>query len=172
MLDIAALAGTAVTTILLPYVKDGAAKLIQTVSEAKGAGMGEYAADLAGKVWDKVKSAFGSEKEKAVLEQFEEEPEAAAPLVVAKLQKKLEEDPQLKQELEKLVESKGPDGSTGAQIIGSSYVGIIDMRNANISGSGQSFTGGSFNVGAEPLASSIRPPQPSPVPQPTKKDDE
>lgn len=167
MLDVALIAGTAVTQILLPYIKDGAAKFVETIAKSKGDTMGEYAADLAVKVWDKVTSAFGSEKEQAILEQFQEEPEAAAPLIEAKLQKKLEQDSQLAEELAKLVQSTAPDGSTGAQIIGSSYFNLLDMRGAHITGGG-TFTGGTFNFGT-PTAS-VEQPQRL-MPQPPTKDD-
>jgi hypothetical protein len=172
MLDLVALAGTAVTTILLPYIKDGAKKFAETIAENQGQGMAEYAAEFAGSVWDKVKSIFSSDEEKILLKQFEEEPEAAEPLIKSKLKKKLEQSPQLAEEMDKLINSPTPDGqSTGAQIIGSSYVGFLDMRNANVSGSNNTFTGGSFNFGPETEASAIRPPSPKPTPQPTTKRD-
>jgi hypothetical protein len=174
MLDIAVLATTAVSSILLPYIKDGATTFIKTVTEKSGEGMGEYAADLAGKVWDKVKSVFSSEADQFVVKEFEANPEAAAPLVEAKLKQKLEQDAELAKEMDKLVNAKTPDGqSTGAQIIGSSYVGFIDLRNSHISGSGQTFTGGTFNFGsgAETKASGIAPPSRTNVAEPTKRDD-
>ena len=171
MLDIAALATTAVSSILLPYIKDGAAKFAQTITEKTGQGMGEYAAGLADKVWDKVKSAFSSEEDKVILKQFEKAPEAAAPLVEANLKEKLEQDVQLAQEMDKLVNSKAPDGqSTGAQIIGSSYVGFLDMRHAHVSGSNQSFTGGSFNFGSG-QATGVDRRTPTTNPQPTTGSD-
>jgi hypothetical protein len=174
MLDIAALATTVVSSILFPYIKDGAAKFAETVTGKAGQGMGEYAADLAGKVWDKVKSVFSSDDDKVVLKQFEKKPEAASALVEETLKEKLAEDTALAEELHKLVNSKAPDGqSTGAQIIGSSYVGFLDMRNAHVSGSNNSFTGGSFNFG-EAKASSIAPPsrRGDAQPTPTRDDSE
>lgn len=170
MLEIAALATTAVSQILLPYIKDGAAKFAKTITEKTGQGMGEYAAELAGKVWNKVKSVFGSDDEKVLLKQFEEEPEAAAPLIESKLKKKLEQNVDLAQEINQLVNSMAPDGqSTGAQIIGSSYVGLVDLRNARVEGSNNTFTGGSFNFGGETLARVIAPPPRTTTPQPTTR---
>lgn len=172
MLDFVALAGTAVTTILLPYLRDGATKFAATIAEKEGQGMGEYAAKLAGKVWDKVKSTFNSDSEQVVLQQFEEEPEAAAPLVETKLKKKLEQDPQLSQELNELVNTKTPDGkSTGAQIIGSSYFGFVDARGAHVSGANASITGAVFNLDSRAAASGIVQPSPKTTPQPTTKSD-
>ncbi|HET6854626.1 MAG TPA: hypothetical protein VFH46_20160 [Pyrinomonadaceae bacterium] len=168
MLDIALLAGTAIGQILVPYIKDGAVKFVKTVAEKNGEAMGEYAGGLANKVWDKVKSVFSSEKDQAVLEQFEEEPEAAAPLVEAKLKKKLEADPGFAEEFAKLVQSTAPNGGTGAQIIGSSYVGLLDMRGANVTGGG-TFTGGTFNFGAPPA--SVEGPGQRPMPQPKTRNE-
>ena len=172
MLDFVALAGTAVTTILLPYLKDGATKFAATIAEKEGQGMGEYAAQLAGKVWDKVKSTFNSDSEQVVLQQFEKKPEAAAPLVEATLAEKLEQDPQLAQEMDELVNSDTPDGkSTGAQIIGSSYFGFVDARGAHLSGANASITGAVFNLDSRAAASGIARPGPQTTPQPTTKPD-
>lgn len=172
MLDVVALAASVVSSVLLPYIKDGAAKLAETVTEKAGKGMGEYAADMAGKVWDKVKSAFSSPSEKVILKEFEKKPEAASGLVEAMLKEKLEQDAALAQEIHNLVNSKAPDGqSTGAQIIGSSYVGFLDMRGAKVSGSQNTFTGGTFNFG-EAKASGIAPPPRSAAPPPTSGGDE
>ena len=148
MLDVAALAATVVSTVLLPYIKDGAAKFAETITEKTGKGMGEYAADMAGKVWNKVKSAFSSPGEEVLVEQFEKRPEAASELIKATLEEKLKQDEALAREIDKLVNTKGPDGqSTGAQIIDSSYVSFIDLRNAHLSGSNNTFTGGTFSFG-------------------------
>jgi hypothetical protein len=166
MVDIALIAGTAVGQILLPYIKDGAVAFGKTIAKANGEAVGEFAGNLAGKVWSTVKSVFSSEKEKAVLEQFEEEPEAAAPLVEAKLKKKLEENPELAEALAKLIQQAGPNGSTGAQIIGSSYVGMVDLRGGTVSGG--TVTGGTFNFGGQP---SVESPPRQTVPQPKKENE-
>jgi hypothetical protein len=166
MLDIALIAATTVGQILLPYIKDGAVAFGKTVAKEHGEDVGEFAGNLANKVWDTVKSVFTSEKDQTVLEQFEEEPEAAAPLVEAKLKKKLEQNPEVTEALSKLVEEKGPNGSTGAQIINSSYVGFVDLRGGTVSGG--TVTGGTFNFGAPP---SVEPQARPGIPQPgTKKE--
>ncbi|MEK6336722.1 MAG: hypothetical protein AABM67_17480 [Acidobacteriota bacterium] len=169
MLDIALIASTAVGQILLPYIKDGAVKFVETIAKDKGEAIGEYAGNLASTVWDKVKSIFSSEKDQAVLEQFQEEPEAAGPLLEAKLKKKLEEDPEIAETFDQLIQSTAPDGSTGLQIIGSSYVGVVHVA-GNISGG--TVTGGTFNFGGVPAPpASVKAPPRSAVPQPTSKDD-
>jgi hypothetical protein len=168
MLDIALIAGTAVGQILLPYIKDGAVKFVETVAKDKGEAIGEYAGNLASTVWDKVKSIFNSEKDQAVLEQFQEEPEAAAPLLEAKLKKKLEENPAVAETLDQLIKSTAPNGNTGVQIIGSSYVGVVHVAGSI---SGGTTTGGTFNFGAVPAPAGVEAPPRTPVPQPRSKDD-
>ena len=169
MLDIALIAGTAVGQILLPYIKDGAVKFVETIAKDKGEAMGEYAGNLANSVWDKVKSVFSSEKDQAVLEQFEEEPEAAAPLLEAKLKKKLEENPEVAKTLEQLIQSTAPNGSTGVQIIGSSYVGVVHVAGSI---SGGTVTGGTFNFGNAPApAASVEGQPRTAAPSPRSKDD-
>ena len=168
MLDIALIAGTAVGQILLPYIKDGAAKFVETIAKDKGEAIGEYAGNLANTVWDKVKSVFSSEKDQAVLEQFQEEPEAAAPLLEAKLKKKLEENPEVAKTLEQLIQSTAPNGSTGVQIIGSSYVGVVHVA-GNITGG--TTTGGTFNFGTVPASAGADVPPGTAGPRPGSKDD-
>jgi hypothetical protein len=168
MLDIALIAGTAVGQILLPYIKDGAAKFVETIAKDKGEAIGEYAGNLANSVWDKVKSVFSSEKDQAVLEQFEEEPEAAAPLLEAKLKKKLEENPEVAKTLEQLIQSTAPNGSTGVQVIGSSYVGVVHVAGSI---SGGTVTGGTFNFGSAPARASVEGQPRTSAPPPGSKDD-
>ena len=168
MLDIALIAGTAVGQILLPYIKDGAAKFVETIAKDKGEAIGEYAGNLANTVWDKVKSIFSSEKDQAVLEQFQEEPEAAAPLLEAKLKKKLEENPEVAKTLDQLIQSTAPNGSTGVQIIGSSYVGVVHVA-GNITGG--TTTGGTFNFGNVPASAGVDVPPGTTGPRPGSKDD-
>ena len=155
---IAALASTVVSSILMPYVKDGAAKMAERISEKAGSATGQYTVQLAEKVWNKVKSAFSSEEEKTTLASFERRPEAATPLVEDMLKEKLQKDDQLMKELEALVKEKSPNGQTGAQIIGATYAGILDMRGAVVSGG--VFAG--LNIGQP-----VQPPTGTPVPSPS-----
>jgi hypothetical protein len=134
-IEIAALATTVVTSFLLPYLKEGAKKIAGLASEKFGDSAGEYAAGLAEKVWNRVKSAFSSDRDKATLADLQENPEATASLMENKLKAKLEQDPTLKKELEELLNSLGPDGkSTGAQILGATKVGLVDLRGGTVSG--------------------------------------
>jgi hypothetical protein len=129
------LAATVVGEILVPYLKEGAKKIAEEASKRFGDSAGKYAADLAGKVWDRVKASFTSDREKNTVADFEEKPEEAKSLMASRLRDKLQSDPKLAGDLEKLVNTQSPDGkSTGAQIIGATYAGIADARGATISG--------------------------------------
>jgi len=148
-IEIAALAATTVTSILLPYIKDGAKKIAAAANEKFGEVAGKYAGELAESVWGRIKGVFTSEEDQATLKQFEKRPDSAAPLVEEVLRDKLQADPQFAQELEKLVTAPGPGGvSSGAQIIGATYAGLVDLRSATISGSGASIVG--LQVGSPP----------------------
>jgi hypothetical protein len=140
-LDLALLATTVVSSFLMPYAKKAMEKVAEITSEKFGDAAAKAGTDVAQKVWIRIKSAFTSEKEKATLEQFEEFPDAAKPLVEAVLKKKLEEDPALRDDLDKLANTPLPGGSTGAQIMQAGIAGVVDLRGATISGSGQTFAG-------------------------------
>ena len=135
MLDIAVLATTAVTSFLVPYFQKGmeqvAAEVTQNVSETAA----EHATDVTAKIWSWVKSAFSSDQDEAILAEFKEDPEAAAPLVQSKLKKKLEQDPQLAQELQKLINAPSPDGKGKSwQIMHANTVGVIDAPGGHFTG--------------------------------------
>lgn len=141
------IAATIVTSLLMPYLKMGADKMAETLSGEGGKAIGAYTVDLAKKAWDHIKSAFNSEEEASTLEMFEKRPEAAAPLMEEVLEEKLQTDPDLKTELEKLLKAPGPGGQTGAQIIGD-YAHLLDMRNAVVSGSHNTFAGAIYGTSA------------------------
>ncbi len=130
-----ALATSVIGQIVVPYLKEGAKKLADEASKKFGDSAAHYAVDVAEKVWNRVKASFTSDREKYAVEDFQEKPEQAKDLMVAKLQDKLQSDPKLAEDLQKLVNAPSPDGkSTGAQIIGATYAGIVDARGATISG--------------------------------------
>jgi hypothetical protein len=140
------LAATVVAQVLLPFVKEGAAKIGEAAAQKFGEAAGQHAVEVAHKTWDRVKSAFSSDKDKVLLEEFQELPDEAAPLVEGKLKTKLQEDNQLAEDLDKLVNSPDPDGKgTGAQIIGATYAGVVDLRGGTVSGSNAVITGLSVN---------------------------
>jgi len=133
-IDTATLATTIVTYFLLPYLKLGGTTLAKKITERVGGAAADEAVEVTQKVWDRVKSAFSSERDQHVFSEFEGDPEAAKPLIEAKLKKKLDQDPSLAGDLQQLVNAPGHDGvSTGAQIMKAHIAGILDARGANFS---------------------------------------
>ena len=147
-LDLAVLATTVVSSFLLPYVKIGAQKLVESMAGQVGKSTAEYGAGGAKQLWERVKEAFSSDDDQEAIVQFEKRPDAAKGLVEAVLKEKFEKDPIFAQELDRLVNSTGPDGKTsGAQIMHAGIAGIIDARGANFtSAQGVHLTG--VQVGA------------------------
>jgi len=134
-IDLSLLTTTIVTTFLLPYAKLGLQKFGEAMIEKLGETAAEPLIATTKKIWQRVKTAFGSEEEKATLAQFEKRPEAALALLEALLKEKLEQDAALAQELSELVHATVPGGtSTGAQIMQAHIAGILDLRGANFAG--------------------------------------
>ncbi|MBN1479255.1 hypothetical protein JXA70_03170 [candidate division KSB1 bacterium] len=130
-IEIAKLASIAVGTILVPFLKQGAKKFAELVGDAAG----EESASLATKVWEKVKSAFGSGKDKERIASFEEKPEEKKNLITELLEEKLSENEQLAKELDQLIrKAKTKDGDNVVQII-ADKVGYVDARHATMDGS-------------------------------------
>jgi hypothetical protein len=135
-IDIALLATTAVTSFLLPYIKDGAKKIADALTEKGSKAGAEYFSEVAKKAWDRVKSSFSSEDDKTELSQFESSPEEKAPLIEDMLKVKLRKDPLLAEELDKLVNTPGPDGKSASLLIKNVVgdVGVLYMPNAKVRG--------------------------------------
>lgn len=149
-IEIAALAATVVSSFLFPYAKKAVEKVAEVVTEKFGEAAAKHGADLTGKVWARIKAAFTSDKEKSALENFEEMPDESRALIEAILKKKLAEDAALHADLEKFVAAPSPvPGMTGAQVMHAGIVGIVDLRGATVSGSGNVYSGVSIG-GASP----------------------
>jgi hypothetical protein len=145
-IEIAALAATVVSSFLLPYVKLGAKKLAEEVTEQTSSAAADHVTRTSSALWDRVRGIFTDEKEKTTLELFEADPDGLAATVERVLAEKLRSDETLAAELSELVEAQSPDGSgTGAQIMNATIAGIIDLRSAKIEGG--TFT--AVNVGAD-----------------------
>jgi hypothetical protein len=132
-IDIAMLATTVVSSFLLPYVKDGAKKVAEALTEKGSKAAADYIPEVAKKVWDRVTSVFSSDTDKATLTQFEKYPEQAKPLVETILTEKLQRDDKLVQELDQLVNTAGPDGNSASvqikDVVGD--VGVLYMSHAD-----------------------------------------
>jgi hypothetical protein len=102
MIDVALL----VSYFLVPYLKHGAEELANRVAESAGEGAGKQVASTAGKIWARVRSAFSSDRDRALLEEFKDKPDEATPLVEARLREKLEADEELRRDLEEIVSAR------------------------------------------------------------------
>jgi len=173
-IDVVTLAGTAVTAFLVPYIKEAAGAFTKKVAEKLGEDAAKHAGEAAPKLWERVKSIFSADDEITTLGLFEKNPERHQTAVKDILAEKLKEDDKLAEEFDKIVNQQTQNGqSIGAQIINSSIAGIIDLRGANVSGSGNMFTGvnytGANDVGPRSLSiDNPRPPGPSPSPGPVE----
>jgi hypothetical protein len=162
MFDPVSLATTVVGSFLLPYVKKGAGKIGEVVSEKFGQAAAQEVTEIAGKLWNKVKGAFTSEDELTTLNLFAKNPETFQKPVEQMLQQKLEKDPTLAQDVQSLVNAPAGGNSNAASIMNASIAGILDMRGAQVSNvQGGVFAGVVYGSGAPP------PPIVRPIP-PTK----
>lgn len=135
-IDIALLAGTIVTTVLMPLAKKGVEKLAEAMGEKFGESAAQEVSGVLGKIRARVKDVFSSADDKAALEMLEKRPEAARALVEEILTEKLAQNPGLAQELYELLNSPTPAGqSIGAIITDAEIAGIVDARGANFAGS-------------------------------------
>ena len=145
-IEIAALAATVVAKWAFPYVKVGAEKLAEAAAEKFSAVAGDHVAKTAEAVWEKVKGVFDSPEDAKTLERFEKDPERMAGSLELILEEKLAQNEELARQLQELIAAPSPDGSgSGAQIMNATVAGIIDLRQATISGG--TFT--AVNVGGE-----------------------
>lgn len=137
-IDIAALAATVVSSFLLPVAKKTVNEIRERLSQDVSATAADEASSLFTRVWERVKGMFGSDADRAVIEQFEKRPEVTAPLVEEMLAEKLEAEPAIADELRQLVEQPVPGGAGGTgmtmgQVIAQT-AGFLDARGAHISG--------------------------------------
>jgi hypothetical protein len=157
-IEVATLAASLVGRILLPYAKLGLKKIGEELKERGSAAFEEQATSLTGKVWEKVTGLFRSDRDKYALEQFQEQPELAAPIFTKQLEAKLAESPAETEELDRLL--KEPVGAAGGPTLSNIMAhtfGYLDARGATISG-GQV---AGVIVGA-PVPAAAVPPRPQP----------
>jgi hypothetical protein len=122
-----ALAATIVGNFLVPYLKLGAEALAGRLAGDAGDAAGKQTAEVAKRIWERVKHAFsGDPSQAAALEQFEKRPEAFGPGVEAMLAELLTNDDRLATELRELTSSAD---ETAVRIMAET-VGYVDARNA------------------------------------------
>src|SRR5207244_12610921 len=85
LVEITTLASTVVTSFLIPYVKLGMQKIGEEVGKQVNKAAAEHVLGIATKVWERVRSSFSSDAERATLAQFQKYPDDAKPLVEAML---------------------------------------------------------------------------------------
>jgi hypothetical protein len=133
--EFAALAASLVGKVLLPYAKVGLKKIGDELRKKADAAVESQATSLTAKVWEKVAGLFKSDRDRFALEQFQENPDDAAGVFTKALEKKLQEEPQQAEELQKLLETPLAKGSGATlQNIMADVFGFVDARGAVISG--------------------------------------
>jgi predicted ATP-grasp superfamily ATP-dependent carboligase len=157
----ATIATTVVSQFLVPLLKKGVEKFKEDVAANFSEAAGKETSEVAQKVWERVRSAFSSDRDKATLADFEEDPEAASALVEKKLTAKLQEDNTLTKELQELVQQPVP----GAQGNATQVVTATNSVIQNLQGS--TFSGGTTNITGMSYGSS--PPQNPPAPKPGRE---
>lgn len=118
-MDPASLAASIVGTFLAPFVTNGAREL---------------GGDVARQLWERVRSLFSEPDERSALELFEKRPDVHGTAIEKLLCERIEADPGLRAELEALVRPAQPGASAGVRIMRARDVGVIDNRDAQISG--------------------------------------
>jgi hypothetical protein len=130
-MGVEALAAAVVAKLLVPLLSKGADKLTDGLSESMANGVASRITDVAQTAWSKVKAAFTAE-EQPLLKTIEERPEKSAPLLTDLLKDKLEQQPELAEELEKLL-AEQPAGEThSVGTIMGEYVGYVDASGSTI----------------------------------------
>src|SRR5687768_494959 len=114
-IDIAVLAGTIVSSFLLPVAKKAVAEVRDRLTKDVSEKAADQASSLFTKVWTRATNLFETDSEKATLEQFQKYPDQAAPLVEAILKEKLAKDAAAQKELSDMV-NQPASGASGASI--------------------------------------------------------
>ena len=132
-LELAGIAAAVVGTFLKPLLTGATETLTDKVGEsAAGALTG-----IAGKIWNRVQRAFGSERERDALQNFEKDPDVYAPTVEVLLERKLQEDPELLSELQALLQEPVPGTNGDAWHVMGENIEIVSMHKPTFSGGKQ-----------------------------------
>jgi hypothetical protein len=123
--DVAQLASI-VVGLLVPFLKDGAEKLRDKLSEAAA----DEVTSTAGRMWERVKGLFtGDPEREAIIGAFDKAPAQLGDAVAIELRKMMEADPALAREFEGLVATPVPGGTTvgtiSVQVSGGTNYGNI-----------------------------------------------
>jgi hypothetical protein len=121
--EIAALAAV-VVKVVLPYVAQGAEKLASSLADRVGEAAADGSANVAGRIWNRVRSALTASGDEDVVKQVEKRPEASAALLETVLTERLEQDSQLREDLQALVNQEISAGRDVVQIFG--HGGVVN----------------------------------------------
>jgi hypothetical protein len=135
MIDTAVLAGTVVSSILVPFLKKGSERFAADIGQKAGQTAAGHVTRLAEKLWGRVRGLFGGGPEQRVVEDFEQYPDELSGRIEKLLEERLQNDQRLVRELEALVRETTPDGAGSTlEIINATYGGILHAEGAQISG--------------------------------------
>lgn len=154
-IELAPLAGTLVTQILIPYAKKGLERIRSDVGDTAG----EAVAGGVEKVWNRVKALLqrGTPREQARWEDFEEYPEDNARNIERTLVERLEAEPDEAEELQRLVNTPIPQagGVSLSEVMARDVVvGVVNAPHATVHG-----------TMAGVILGGSRSPEPDPPPQ-------
>jgi hypothetical protein len=155
------LAGTLVSSVLLPLAKKGIEKVGEEIGSRIGKAGAEQTTTILARIRDKVRALFSSESDRDTLKTFEKFPENMKGPLETELATKLAQNPAAARELQALLDDRPPDaqGISIGKILADT-VGIVDFRGGTMSGG----TVAGVIVGplpSPPAAPQSNPPRPS-----------
>lgn len=165
-LDLAAIAATAVTSFLVPRLKEGAQTLANKLGERIGDAAGGALAGTADRIWERIKSAFSSDRERQALENFAQDPELYAQPVEQLLDQKVREDPELAEDLRAMLEADVAGAGRPAWQIMGANAGVVTMDRPVFQG-GEQVIGGHVHQGQQQQAAVRNEPRPQRPTPPT-----
>jgi hypothetical protein len=131
-LELTALAGSLVASFLIPLVRDGAEKLTEELSQRTSAAAADGLVGVAKRLWDRVRGNAAETGDADVIDVFEAKPEIMQKSVEDLVLKMLNDDPSFRAEVSSLME--GTEGGVARWQLMGENVGVVDARNATISG--------------------------------------
>lgn len=134
MIDLAILAGSVVSGLLVPAAKAGIKALAEKTGEDLGDAAAEKTSGVLARAWAKVKAVLSSPNEQAAVANFEEYPDEGAAILTKLLEKRLKADPDLVKELQELVETEIAPGLSMTQVVNAAEANIVNAPNAQVSG--------------------------------------
>lgn len=139
--ELAEIAASAIGSFVVPLLVKGNDTITADLGKALGDSAAGAVTNIAQRVWDRIKAAFGSPREQAAVERFEEDPELYAPPVQTLLEERLREDPALVADLVALLQQPVADGHEQAWQVMGNYVGIVNVHHSTFGAGEQTIAG-------------------------------